>query len=229
MPSNKKYVLIMKTVTMKPRFYITILMMAAFVSAHAQLTTGMLTLPTLNNANAGIEMKLKATACKNAGEVSWQSLKYIKIRRYELEKGSDGINFSYVTAKPGNINAQDNYTVKDEYLFEGINYYRLKIVDQKGNFNYSKIASFDRKAIAAEIKIMPAIADDELYIWLPVNTQISKASITDVMGRGIIENATVTNLTNLASLPVTNLAAGMYQINILTSTGITANLKFSKK
>ena len=219
----------MKTVTMKPGFYITILMMAAFVSARAQLTTSMLTLPTLNNANAGIEMKLKATATKNAGEVRWQSLKYIKIRRYELEKGSDGINFSYVTAKPGSIHAQDNYTVKDEYLFEGINYYRLKIVDQKGNFNYSKIASFDRKAIAAEIKIMPAIADDELYIWLPVNTQIIRASVTDVMGREIIENATVTNLTNLASLPVTNLAAGMYQINILTTTGITANLKFSKK
>ena len=218
----------MKTVKMKPRFYITILMMTV-VSAHAQLTTGMLTLPTLNNANAGIEMKLKAIATRYEGEVSWQSLKYIKIRRYELEKSSDGIYFSYVTARPGSISTQSNYLVKDEFLFEGINYYRIKIVDKKGDFNYSKIVSFDRKLMTAEIKIMPAVADDELYVWLPVNTQISKASITDVMGRGVIENAAVTNLTNLASVPVNNLAAGMYQINILTNTGITANLKFTKK
>lgn len=218
----------MKTVKMKPRIYITILMMTV-VSAHAQLTTGMLTLPTLNNANAGIEMKLKAIATRYEGEVSWQSLKYIKIRRYELEKSSDGINFNYVTARPGSISAQSNYLVKDEFLFEGINYYRIKIVDRKGGFNYSKTVSFDRKLMTAEIKIMPAIADDELYVWLPVNTQISKASITDVMGRGVIENTTVTNLTNLASVSITNLAAGMYQINILTNTGVTANLKFTKK
>lgn len=218
----------MKTVKMKPRIYITILMMTV-VSAHAQLTSGMLTLPTLNNANAGIEMKLKAIATRYEGEVSWQSLKYIKIRRYELEKSSDGINFNYVTARPGSISAQSNYLVKDEFLFEGINYYRIKIVDRKGGFNYSKTVSFDRKLMTAEIKIMPAIADDELYVWLPVNTQISKASITDVMGRGVIENTTVTNLTNLASVSITNLAAGMYQINILTNTGVTANLKFTKK
>ena len=49
------------------------------------------------------------------------------------------------------------------------------------------------------------------------------------MGRGVLENATVNNLTNLAAVTVTNLAAGMYQINITTNTGVTANLKFSKK
>ena len=219
----------MKTGTMKPRFYFTILLTALFVNANAQLTTGMLTLPTLNNGNSGVEMKLKATAVKNTGNISWQAIKQIKVRRYELEKSSDGIHFSYVSAVPANTGKQKNYSIQDKYLFNDINYYRLKIVDNKGNFSYSKIAAFDRSNTANEIKVMPAVAAEALYIWLPANTQIGKASITDAMGRSVLKNASVNNLTNLASIPVANLAAGIYQINISTNTGITTNLKFSKK
>lgn len=219
----------MKIIKMKPRFYISILMMAVGTSVQAQLTTGLLSLPTLNNGNAGIEMKLKATAAKNVGEITWQAIQHIKVRRYEVEKSSDAVIFSYLTATPGNTGRQKNFSIQDNYLFNDINYYRLKIVDNKGNYSYSKMASFDRRITANEIKVMPAIASSELYIWLPANTYINKASITDIMGRGILENATVNNLTNLAAVTVTNLAAGMYQINITTNTGVTANLKFSKK
>ena len=219
----------MKTVKMNTRIYITILMTALVVSAKAQLAAAMLSLPTLNSANAGIDMKLKATAAKNTGEITWQVIKQIKVRRYELEKSSDGVNFSYVSATPGNMGKQKTYSIQDKYLFNDMNFYRLKIVDNKGNYSYSKVTSFDRRNIVAEVKVMPAIANNELYIWLPANTQVNKVSITDAMGRGVIENASVNNLTNLASVSVSNLATGMYQINITTNTGVTTNLKFSKK
>ena len=219
----------MKTVKMNTRIYITILMTALVVSAKAQLAAAMLSLPTLNSANAGIDMKLKATAAKNTGEITWQVIKQIKVRRYELEKSSDGVNFSYVSAMPGSMGKQKIYSIQDKYLFNDMNFYRLKIVDNKGNYSYSKVTSFDRRNIVAEVKVMPAIANNELYIWLPANTQVNKASITDAMGRGVIENASVNNLTNLASVSVSNLATGMYQINITTNTGVTTNLKFSKK
>ena len=127
----------MKTVKMKFRFYLLVTILS-WVSANAQLTPGMLTLPTLNMRSASIKMKFSATAVKNAGEVTWHSVNHIKVRRYELEKSADGINFTYVTARPAGANAQSNFSVKDEYLFEGVNYYRLKIVDKNGNFNYSK-------------------------------------------------------------------------------------------
>ena len=219
----------MKTVKMNTRIYITILMTALVVSAKAQLAAAMLSLPTLNSANAGIDMKLKATAAKNTGEITWQVIKQIKVRRYELEKSSDGVNFSYVSAMPGSMGKQKIYSIQDKYLFNDMNFYRLKIVDNKGNYSYSKVTSFDRRNIVAEVKVMPAIANNELYIWLPANTQVNKVSITDAMGRGVIENASVNNLTNLASVSVSNLATGMYQINITTNTGVTTNLKFSKK
>jgi hypothetical protein len=217
----------MKTVNMKTGILLLLTVASATLMASAQITTGMLALPTLNKGTS-IEMKLKAKASKNISEISWQATTQIKVRRYELEKSSDGINFSYVTAIPVNNNRQVGYALQDKYLYEGTNYYRLKIVDHKGNFCYSKLASFDRN-MATAITLTPAVATNELYIWLPTNTQVTKATITDAMGREMIKNVAVNNLTNVASVPVATLASGMYKINIITNTGVTTNLKFSKK
>jgi hypothetical protein len=216
----------MKTI-MKHQLCITLLMTVILINAHGQITTGMLSLPTLNSGHAGIEMKLKVTVAQNAGEISWQSIRQIKVRRYELEKSSDGITFSYVSAIPGN--AAKQFSIQDKYLFNDVNYYRLKIVDNKGNYSYSKTVSFDRRSTSNEIKVMPAITSEDLYIWLPANTQVNKANITDMMGREVMNNVAVNNTTNLAAVAVNNLAAGMYQINIATNTGVTTSLKFSKK
>jgi hypothetical protein len=218
----------MKTVNMKPGMLLFFVMVTTIITASAQVTAGMLALPTINKGTS-IEIKLKAKASKNISEVSWQATKQMNVRRYELEKSSDGINFSYVTAMPVNNSKQINYSIQDKYLYEGINYYRLKIVDHKGNFCYSKLVSFDRSNIATEIKVMPAIATEALYIWLPANTQVTKATITDAMGREMMENVSVNNLSNFASVPVSTLTSGMYKINIVTNTGVTTNLKFSKK
>ena len=221
----KKKVLIMKTI-MKHQLCITLLMTSILINAHGQITASMLSLSTLKNVNTGIEMKLKATVAQNTGEISWQSIGQIKVRRYELEKSSDGYTFSYVSAVPGNTG---KFSVQDKYLFNDVNYYRLKIVDNKGNYSYSNTVSFDRRNTTNEIKVMPAISSEDLYIWLPANTQVNKASISDMMGREVMNNVAVNNLTNLAEVAVNNLAAGMYQINIATNTGVTASLKFSKK
>jgi hypothetical protein len=219
----------MKTVKMKPRFSVTIILLIFIITAQAQITSNMLTLPMLNDGNTLIEARLKAVPAKNKGAISWPSLKYIKVRRYELEKSADGVNFSYVTAKPGNAGKAANYSVNDEYLFEGANYYRLKIIDKNGNVGYSKVTSFDRSTTLNEINLMPAVVNDDLYVWLPANTQVSSAGITDAMGREVIKNVQVQNFTNYAAVPVSKLAAGIYKINIITSSGKTANLRFSKK
>lgn len=219
----------MKTVKMKSRFYITIITLLLSVSARSQTTSSMLSLPMLNNGHALIETKLTAVPAQNSGKVSWQSLKYIKVRRYELEKSADGVNFSYVTARPGNTGKAINYSVNDDFLFEGITYYRLKIIDKKGNVGYSKAAFCDRSSMLNQIRLMPAVVNDDLYVWLPANTQVTNAAITDAMGRGVMKDVQVKNFTNFASVSVSNLTSGIYQINITTNSGTTANLKFSKK
>ena len=219
----------MKTVKMKQRIYIIAFMAFTTLESNAQFTASMIALPVIKNGNTALDVNLKVHAAKNNGELSWQGIRQIKVRRYELEKSADGENFTYVTAIAGNKSPNINYTAEDRNLLQDINYYRLKIIDNEGNYIYSKTVSFDTKSSLNEIKIMPGIVTDALNIWLPYNTQITKAEITDAMGREVMTNAAITHFTNIASLQLQKLPMGIYKINILTNTGLTANLKFSKK
>jgi hypothetical protein len=217
---------------MKQTIYFFALIAFAATPAVAQLSAGMLAMPVVKNGATPVDINLTAHTAKNIGEVSWQALKQVKVRRYELEKSADGENFTYVTAVADGSNAKDSYTVEDRNLQENNNYYRLKIIDNEGSYVYSKVISLDAAAdnnSAASIKVIPAIVSDVLYVWLPANTQISHAEITDAAGRKISSSLPMTHITNVASLPVEKLATGIYKINITTNTGVTTNLKFSKK
>ena len=166
---------------------------------------------------------------EKAGEVNWQPLKNVKVLRYELEKSNDGVNFTYVTAVSGTVSSIKNYSVQDRNLTEGMNYYRIKMITDNGGNIYSNIVSFDKKDNEAPIQILPAVVSDDLYIWLPSNTQVSNTLITDVSGRKVNRNFAINNFTNAASVKLGRLPAGFYNITVTTTTGIAANFRFSKK
>jgi hypothetical protein len=176
-----------------------------------------------------IDVDFNITISKNIGELSWAPVSAIDVIRYELEKSTDGEHFSYVTAIAANMESRDQYNIRDNNLTDGINYYRLRIVDNNGIFYYSKPVSVDKNFSAAKIKIMPNIVADELLIWLPVNMQISNATITDIAGRVVMQHAPVNNRTCLATLKVAALQTGIYKISVVASDGASANLSFSKK
>ena len=188
----------------------------------------MIALSGTKNLSTSIDLKLQAVIEKNTGEISWHALKQIKVRRYELEKSTDGEIFNYVTALFGKTNSHTNYSVQDRNLMEAVNYYRLKIVAADGNYYYSKIVSVDAQISFTEIKILPTQLDYKLFIWMPTNTSISNASISDASGRNILQHSAVNNVTNLADVEISKLPAGLYNIKLLTNKGETVKLKFSK-
>ena len=171
------------------------------------------------------DVNLKASFVKNAGAISWQATQKIKVRRYELEKSADGENFSYITSFAG---LEKYYSTQDNNLFAGINYYRLKIVDEEGNFLYSKVELIDIKARVSEIKILPTQFDQKLFVWVPSNTSISCATISGADGK-VQRKAIVNNSSNLAAVEIKGLPAGVYSLSLQTSKGETVKLKFSKQ
>jgi hypothetical protein len=214
---------------MKQGIYIIVFFAFVVVKSTAGGKAGNVILPVAKSNISVFDMELKVTGVKGLGEISWQGLLQLDVKRYEIEKSIDGENFTYMTAVAGNNLSNTIYTAEDRNLLVGINYYRLKIVDNNGNINFSKVASFNKKNNDWEIKIIPEIVTDEVYIWLPANTQVSTAIITDAMGRKVERVESINNFTNVAALPIGRLPIGMYNLNVFTNTGQTVNLKFSKK
>lgn len=219
----------MKTLTMKTRIYLTAFVILVAVKAPAQFAANFFALSSAKTAGLIIDVDFNVSISKNIGQLSWTAISTIDVIRYELEKSTDGEHFSYVTAIAANIASAQQYNISDNNLTDGINYYRLKIVDNNGNLYYSKPVSVDKNFSSAKFKIMPNIVAEELLIWLPVNTQISNATITDIAGRVVMENAPINNRSSLTILNVAGLQTGIYKIKVVTNDGATTNLSFSKK
>lgn len=218
----------MKSGIMKKSFIASALLLALF-AADAQPAANLLVLSSYKN-NIYVYPGLKAElGSDNIAEISWQNVNTIKVLRYELEKSSDATHFSYVTALPCGNNAVAQYVVKDRYLFDGNNYYRLKIVDAKGNYSYTNTVSFSSTKISSQVKVLSSAVDKDLLVWTPANTHITQVVITDMMNHSTFNPGEVVAKTNLCSINVSVLKTGLYKLALYTNEGIYSNLKFSKK
>lgn len=93
---------------------------------------------------------LKFTAAHEGklNELNWSTSEEINSSYFSIERSSDGrdfISIGKVLAK-GNIATQADYIFTDGTFKNGINYYRLKIVDKDGRFTYSNIQSVNTLA-----------------------------------------------------------------------------------
>ncbi|MBS1974039.1 MAG: S8 family serine peptidase, partial [Bacteroidetes bacterium] len=84
--------------------------------------------------------------------LQWAILSGNKINQFIIEKSTDSITFKAIDSIRFS-SISDNYQYTDS-LLDGINYYRLKIIDSSGNYQYSEIRSAI-KVFVTDIKIYP--------------------------------------------------------------------------
>lgn len=75
-------------------------------------------------------------------KLSWKTLQESNSSHFEVERSADGVNFSFIgkVNAAGTSNNEISYKLDDINVKQGVNYYRLKIVDKGGQFTYSNIA-----------------------------------------------------------------------------------------
>lgn len=95
-----------------------------------------------------------------------------------------------------------------------MNYYRLKMIDLDGTFSYSKIENLEFKLglLSAGI-VYPNPVSDTIHI--DSNSEIVRLKILDLQGRTVYEISRVSR----DGISVKRIAAGAYQIQIITKTG----------
>ena len=84
---------------------------------------------------------VKANPVSSGVEVIWQTLQEKNNSRFEIEHSLNGIDYANI----GVVNAVENFVNKADYSFlhrlaaNGINYYRIKQVDNDGKFSYTNV------------------------------------------------------------------------------------------
>lgn len=126
------------------------------------------------------------TAAKNdAGHsvlLSWNVAHELNIDRYEVERSGDAKSFN----KLGSIKAtgHNQYGFTDSKPLNGINYYRLQIIEQDGSFNYSAVrqVSFGRMSDGIKVYPNPVIAQVTINTSDPA-LEGADGTVTDEIGR----------------------------------------------
>lgn len=95
---------------------------------------------------------------KNQGvQVDWQAKTETDMDKYEVEKSTDGTNFSKqnTTAAIGNSTVPVNYGWFDANPVSGYNYYRVKAFDRSGTIKYTSVVKVNISSGQPAISVMP--------------------------------------------------------------------------
>ncbi len=174
---------------------------------------------------APLPVSLTAFTAVKQGSTSllnWNTALEVKNDGFEIERSTDGKAFSKIgmvrsKATGGNSDAKLDYSFTDVKPAQGINYYRLRQVDQDGRFEYSHVeqVSFDG---SNGVKVYPNPASNSVTIEAAEDSRIS---ILNIAGQHMDVNTTGTGRTR--TINVSSLASGTYTIHIVNAAGSSSH------
>ncbi|WP_118976957.1 T9SS type A sorting domain-containing protein [Taibaiella koreensis] len=143
--------------------------------------------------------------------LQWRTANEVNTREFEIQKSIDARQFYPIGATPAAGSGNSFYEYRDCPASSGKAYYRLKMIDQDGQFTYSTVVTIDGKQdISAELYPNPANG----YLLIAANDASligSEVKVTDPTGR-LLMRATLNTLPYRLSLE--QLPAGLYYLQL---------------
>ncbi len=117
------------------------------------------------------------TARENNNKVQlyWDVESEFDMARYEIERSTDGVNFSQIGAVTAiNSQTRHQYNYTDLQPAGGKNYYRLKIIERYKAPHYSdiKVVSRGREAFSVSVQPNPVTANSTIYMSLQGRSRV---------------------------------------------------------
>jgi hypothetical protein len=152
-------------------------------------------------------------------QVEWTAQTEVNMEKYEVEKSTNGQQFSKATSvvARGNNNNPAAYDWMDVNANNGNNYYRIKAISKTGEVHYSKVIRVNIGNVGNRIGIYPNPINDYV-VSLSLNLPKGKYTITltNKLGQQIF-NKEIEHLGGAATQTVqfeNNLAQGVYQLAV---------------
>ncbi|HEX2628745.1 MAG TPA: T9SS type A sorting domain-containing protein [Chitinophagaceae bacterium] len=164
-------------------------------------------------------LSFNAALINGVAHVTWATSDEINTQRFEIERNS-GNGF----IKIGQVNASGGSLVNTHYLFidsmvrPGQNQYRLKAIDNDGQYHYGKIVSIDQSKLRIRVEGVspnPFAANSVLRIYA-MNNESIELQLTDLSGRVLLqEKRQCTSGNNVIELDkINHLPASTYFLQV---------------
>lgn len=160
----------------------------------------------------------------NAVQLYWETLNEQNTSRFEIERSTDGINYTTIGHVNAAGNSQDmrNYSFADNLPLQGTNFYRLKMIDIDNKFSYSRVVAVKNSTgnIIA-VQLFPNPATDIVQLQIPASQkETATVSVANTAGQVIIQRSVQLNEgDNAFSIPLSQFPNGQYYLIISKSSG----------
>lgn len=133
--------------------------------------------------------KFNATVNNGNAVVSWEIGNEAGIGNFIVQRAPDSVSFvSLDSVAPVNNRGTNDYSLTDAHMLNGLNNYRLEVVDTLGNIKYSTIVTIinqvNNPVVNSNIiKLYPNPTTGNITVDHPSSTGQSSITIVDMMGK----------------------------------------------
>jgi hypothetical protein len=188
---------------------------------------------TRNDATTPLPVNLVSFTAQKLNEtvkLNWTTARESNTKAFMVERSVNSGSWETIASLPanGNATALINYSTIDAHPGTGNNYYRLKMIDKDGQFDYSVVrrVNFNEKV---SYTVYPNPATSVLNIAMD-NTTGARSSIQVLNVQGqVMLNKQYAGNGQLVQLNISALTSGIYMLKIVAADGSVHMEKFAKQ
>ena len=179
-------------------------------------------------------LTFKGSLHNDATLLEWETANEINTSNFVVERSTDGRNFQEIAT----VTAVGNSAVNNKYSYtdndvtrqsSSVVYYRLKVVDNDGSYNYSDVVTITLPFVTSKVALFPNPASHVVNVT--ITTEIDgkvKWQLVDNAGRIVNHNSIVAKKgNNNIMINLNRLSSGTYFL-IVTGADIDQKVKLEK-
>lgn len=189
-----------------------------------QFGSDLWTIPMVGGTTLALqEVSLQGASQGKGNELNWQSVNEINMADFQVQRSTDGTNFTGIGSVTAEGNGNNSYSYYDAVLPAGVSnfYYRLKMVNDDSTYSWSSIiAVHDNAGSGGGAILYPNPAQNMSTLQLPANSSLlnTPAMLFDVSGR-MIRQYLITG--QQLQLDLTNIPQGVYVLKLSNGTALS--------
>lgn len=154
----------------------------------------------------------------NKGLLEWRTANELNCDYFDIEKSTNGRNFTAIGRVDAKNAASNSYTFIDEQLSYGTNYYRLLQVDKDGKSTYSSTVILNTNKQNAEVfTVYPNPVKQQATVNITSNTEERVTlQVFNTLGKLVLsKNVQLFSGNQSINLDMKQLPAGVYSISLI--------------
>ena len=191
---------------------------------------------TISASGSALPVELKTftgQVKEHENVLEWETQTEKNVAWHIVERAADGLNWLGIgqAAGKGNSEVVTRYSLADRLPLTRA-YYRLRSVDADGQSSLSNTIVLTRPDKTWGISMVyPSPTTDQVTVQFnTIQEEAVSLRITDVSGRLIMQQVVeATNGSNILTVPVSNLPAGLYLVNLHNGTTSSEAMRFVKQ